>query len=87
MTPLKGGQKVGDPPPSLPCSANHTRFVKRQRYPPPQVHVAAIDQGAILRTGGGMTAKSNVNAKTVKVGEPGVRRLGGTGGGAKFLRP
>lgn len=42
---------------------------------------------AILRTGGGMTAKSNVNAKTVKVGEPNVRRLGGTGGGAKFLRP
>ncbi|MBT8415895.1 MAG: trypsin-like serine protease [Silicimonas sp.] len=42
---------------------------------------------AILRTGGGMTARANVQAKTVKATEPRVRSFGGNGGGAKFLRP
>ena len=42
---------------------------------------------SILRTGGGMSAQQNVEAKTVRADEPGLRSIGGNGGGAKFLRP
>lgn len=41
---------------------------------------------AILRTGGGLMARGEVAAKTVKADQPRVRSLGGDGG-AKFLRP
>jgi protease YdgD len=42
---------------------------------------------AILRTGGGSSAQQNIEAKTVRAGQPNVRSIGGSGGGAKFLRP
>lgn len=42
---------------------------------------------AILRTGGGVAARSTVKAKTVRADRPGIRAVGGGGGGAKFLRP
>ena len=45
------------------------------------------DLKAILRTGGGMLAQASVKAKTVRADKPGIRTLGGTSGGAKFLRP
>lgn len=42
---------------------------------------------AILRTGGGTLSQANLRAKSVNVGEAGLRSNRGTGGGAKFLRP
>lgn len=42
---------------------------------------------AILRTGGGMQAKVEVKAKTVRAGERRAGIGGGAGGGAKFLKP
>lgn len=42
---------------------------------------------AILRTGGGMLAQANLKAKTVRVDQPRIRLPGGSGHGAKFVRP
>ena len=42
---------------------------------------------AILNTGGGMQAQVTVKAKTVSASKPGIRSIGKSNGGAKFLRP
>lgn len=42
---------------------------------------------AILNTGGGMQAQVTVKAKTVSASKPGIRSIGKSDGGAKFLRP